>query len=88
VVRETAERVNIPRLILVPAAITPAATLLRPSGELRHWPTQWFNNSAGGVTPRGVFRVGFTATPGSLSGSIAREPARRGHAPQAAPSIS
>src|SRR5260370_634805 len=36
------------RLIFVPAVITLAITILRLVGELRHWPSPWFSNSAGG----------------------------------------
>jgi len=36
------------RLILVPAIITLAITLLRLIGELQHWPTALFNPAAGG----------------------------------------
>jgi hypothetical protein len=40
--------VNIPRLVIVPALITLGVTLLRVYGELKHWPTPWFNSTAGG----------------------------------------
>ena len=36
-------------LILWPAAITLAVTLLRVEGELHHWSSMWFNRSAGGA---------------------------------------
>ncbi len=35
-------------LIAVPALITLAITILRLAGELRHWPSPWFNAAAGG----------------------------------------
>jgi hypothetical protein len=35
-------------LILVPAVITLAVTILRLVGELEHWPRPWFDSSAGG----------------------------------------
>lgn len=35
-------------LIAIPALITLAVTILRLVGELRHWPTPWFSNAAGG----------------------------------------
>lgn len=44
----TATRTSIARLILVPAAITLAVTLLRLVGELQHWSPLFFNASAGG----------------------------------------
>jgi hypothetical protein len=40
--------VRITRLIFVPALITLAITILRLVGELQHWPSPLFNNSAGG----------------------------------------
>ena len=36
------------QLILVPALITLAITILRLVGELQHWPSPWFSASAGG----------------------------------------
>lgn len=41
-------RLGITRLILVPALITLAITIIRLVGELKHWPSPWFNTSAGG----------------------------------------
>jgi len=41
-------RTPIARLILVPSVITLAITLLRITGELRHWSPTLFNSSAGG----------------------------------------
>jgi len=35
-------------LITIPAVITLAITILRLVGELQHWPSPWFNASAGG----------------------------------------
>jgi hypothetical protein len=40
--------VHITRLIAIPAVITLAVTILRLVGELKHWPTPWFNAAAGG----------------------------------------
>jgi hypothetical protein len=40
--------VSISRLILIPAVITLAITILRLVGELQHWPALLFNASAGG----------------------------------------
>ncbi len=36
------------KLILMPAVVTLAVTLLRLYGELQHWPRPWFNRAAGG----------------------------------------
>jgi hypothetical protein len=41
-------RLCISKLILVPAIISLAITILRLVGELQHWPSALFNNSAGG----------------------------------------
>ncbi|HSB10027.1 MAG TPA: hypothetical protein VLM38_11130 [Blastocatellia bacterium] len=45
----SSSRVNITRLILIPAVITLAVTFLRLVGELQHWPTALFKPTAGGV---------------------------------------
>jgi hypothetical protein len=42
------------RLIVVPAVITLAVTLVRLTGELRHWPAKWFSPETGGIVPSGV----------------------------------
>ena len=47
-------RISTPRLILVPAVISLAITLLRLAGEMRHWSDRWFNTDTGGVVPSGV----------------------------------
>lgn len=41
-------RVSIGRLILVPALISLAITLIRLVGELQHWSEWWFSTEAGG----------------------------------------
>jgi len=43
-----AKPVQITQLIAIPAVITLAVTILRLVGELKHWPTPWFNTVAGG----------------------------------------
>jgi len=40
--------VSMGRLIAIPALITLGGTILRLVGELRHWPSPWFNTAAGG----------------------------------------
>jgi hypothetical protein len=83
--RETAGRVHIPRLILAPAVITLAVTLLRLFGELQHWSPQWFNSSSGGVTPRGVsWIVGIVWLPLPFGVYFALRLARAGLAPRSA----
>jgi hypothetical protein len=47
-------RVSIPRLILIPALISLAVTLLRLVGELRHWSGAWFSTEASGIQPSGT----------------------------------
>jgi hypothetical protein len=45
----TASRLSIPRLVLVPTLFTLGVTLLRLAGELRGWPSPWFDKSSGVV---------------------------------------
>ncbi len=40
--------VSIGKLIVIPAIITLAITIVRLVGELQHWPAPWFSNAAGG----------------------------------------
>jgi hypothetical protein len=44
----------IPRMIALPALITLAVTILRLTGELRHWSPRWFSSETGGIQPSGV----------------------------------
>ncbi len=44
----TSGRTSIGQLILWPALITLAITILRLEGELHHWGSPWFSNSPGG----------------------------------------
>jgi len=44
----TSQRLSTTRLILVPAIITLAITILRLVGELQHWPSRLFNPNPGG----------------------------------------
>jgi hypothetical protein len=41
------------RLIIAPALISLALTLLRLLGELQHWPGKWFSTETGGILPSG-----------------------------------
>ncbi len=45
----TASRLSIPRLVLGPTLFTLGVTLLRLAGELRGWPSPWFDKSSGVV---------------------------------------
>ncbi|HKG23226.1 MAG TPA: hypothetical protein VKC34_15110 [Blastocatellia bacterium] len=48
-------RVSIGRLILIPAVISLAVTLIRLIGELQHWSEWWFSPKAGGgASPIGI----------------------------------
>ena len=42
------------KLIFVPTLITLCVTILRLTGELRHWPARWFSAETGGIIPSGV----------------------------------
>jgi hypothetical protein len=58
------ERPSIARLVLIPALISLAVTLLRLAGELQHWSPRWFSSETGGVFPSGVsWLVGITWLP-------------------------
>jgi hypothetical protein len=49
------------KLIFVPVLITLAVTILRLTGELRHWSAAWFSTETGDITPHGVsWVVGIT----------------------------
>lgn len=41
------------RLILIPALVSLAVTLLRLTGELLHWSDRWFSTATGGFVPAG-----------------------------------
>jgi hypothetical protein len=54
-------RLCIMRLILVPALISLAVTVLRLVGELKHWSEKWFSPDSGGIVPSGLsWLVGIT----------------------------
>ncbi|HEV8486118.1 MAG TPA: hypothetical protein VGV87_21420 [Blastocatellia bacterium] len=48
------EKTSIARLILIPALISLAVTILRLAGELGHWSEGWFTTDTQGVVPSGV----------------------------------
>ncbi len=49
------------RLILVPALLSLAVTLLRLAGERGHWSARWFSSETSGIRPTGVsWVVGIT----------------------------
>jgi len=47
--KKSGVRLTTGQLILGPALLTLAFTLLRLVGELKHWPKPWFNSAAGGA---------------------------------------
>ena len=54
-------RLSTMRLILIPAVISLAVTILRLIGELQHWSQKWFSSQTGGVMPSGVsWLIGIT----------------------------
>ena len=57
----TTERTSLARLILVPALISLAVTILRLAGEIGHWSEKWFSSETGGIVPNGLsWVVGIT----------------------------
>jgi hypothetical protein len=63
---DTAPRIPIIRLVMIPALISLAMTLLRLAGELGHWSERWFSTETGGTTPHGVswvFGITWLAAP-------------------------
>jgi hypothetical protein len=42
-----ASRLSIPRFVLVPTLFTLGVTVLRLAGELRGWPSPWFDKNSG-----------------------------------------
>ncbi len=49
------------RLTWIPAIISLGVTLLRLTGELRHWSERWFSHETGGTDPHGVsWLIGIT----------------------------
>ena len=51
---DDATRIPVGKLILVPALISLAVTMLRLAGELRGWSPVWFSKDTGGVIPSGM----------------------------------
>ena len=71
------------RLVIVPAILTLAVTILRLIGELRHWPAKWFSPETGGIHPSGVsWVVGITWLAAIFGAYFALRLARTGKAPR------
>ncbi len=73
----TSGRIGIGHLILWPALITLAITILRLEGELQHWGSPWFSTSAGG----GGAIVGISWLPLIFGPYFALKLARSGQGP-------
>ena len=57
----SANQVRPLKLVLVPAIISLAVTLLRLAGELLHWSPRWFSTATGGIFPSGMgWLIGIT----------------------------
>ncbi len=74
---ETKGTVSTWNLILVPAILSLAITLLRLYGELKHWPKPWFNTAAGG----GAAIIGISWLPFIFGPYFAVKLARSGDRP-------
>ncbi len=71
------------RLVLVPGIITLTITLLRLTGELRHWPAKWFSPETGGIMPWGVsWVIGITWLAAIFGAYFALRLVRVGQGPQ------
>jgi hypothetical protein len=71
------------KLVLIPAVITLAVTLLRLIGELRGWSPRWFSTETGGMIPSGVsWIVGVTWLVLPFGAYFAVRLARAGQGPQ------
>jgi len=71
------------RLVIVPAILTLAVTILRLTGELRHWPAKWFSPETGGIHPSGVsWVVGITWLAAIFGAYFALRLARAGQGPR------
>ncbi len=74
------------RLILVPAVITLAVTVLRLTGELRHWSGEWFSTETGGIIPSGTsWIVGITWLAAIFGVYFAARLVRAGQGPRSIP---
>jgi hypothetical protein len=71
------------RMIWIPAWISLGVTLLRLTGELRHWSTRWFSPETGGITPHGLsWIIGITWLAVPFGVYFALKLARTGVGPQ------
>ncbi len=66
--------------IAVPALVTLGITILRLAGDLKHWPSPWFSNAAGG----GLAIVGISWLPLIFGPYFAVKLARSGDVPSSA----
>jgi hypothetical protein len=79
------ERTSTTRLILIPALISLAVTILRLAGELGHWSEEWFSTETQGVIPSRVsWVVGITWLAVPFGIYFAVRLAREGRGPSSA----
>ena len=79
----SSSRIDIPRLILVPALISLAVTVLRTMGEVSHWSVRWFEPVTRGILPSPfgwVFGITWLAAPFGIY--FALRLSRMGHGPE------
>jgi hypothetical protein len=58
---KSANEPSVVSLIVVPALISFAITMLRLVGELQHWSPKWFSSETGGIAPSGMsWLIGIT----------------------------
>ncbi len=73
------------KLIWIPALISLGVTLLRLTGELRHWSERWFSTETGGTDPHGVsWVIGITWLAAPFGVYFAVRLARAGQVPRSA----
>jgi hypothetical protein len=57
----SANEQSVASLIIIPASISFAVTMLRLVGELQHWSPKWFSSETGGTVPSGMsWLIGIT----------------------------
>src|SRR5262245_3487617 len=48
------QQLSVARLVLIPALISLAVTIVRAAGEIGHWSSRWFEPVTRGIVPSGV----------------------------------
>jgi hypothetical protein len=71
------------QLIWIPTLISLGVTLLRLTGELRHWSQRWFSSETGGTDPQGIsWIIGITWLAAPFGIYFAVKLTRAGHLPR------